>query len=328
MEVHVARFLEREYKALCKKPVPIESVDLCPASGILSEQTGDLMDVHYDEKAEFFDAFLDRRYRAYTMAYYGETPEEVESSGLTLEEAQGNKFRLIAERIGLRGDERILNIGCGFGSFESWLFENYPDVEVVGVTPSIVQVDFLRKCMADSEHPFGQGRFRVIHKDLDSLDDEDVEPESFDVVTSIGLVCAIRNLEQLHAKVARYLRPGGRAFHHLITSRPVIPQFLDPSKSLIGAYFPGGRIWPFDELPRHAESHLRFEKSWFINGMNYWTTLDEWHKRYWGSLERLRQHLPPERLKFWNDYFILCKACFRPESGIHFGNGHYLFSKG
>jgi cyclopropane-fatty-acyl-phospholipid synthase len=306
--------------------VSIDTVNLCPNTGILSEQTRDLMNVHYDEKAEFFDSFLDSRYRAYTMAYYGETPEEVRAADISLEEAQGNKFRLIAERIGIKGDERILNIGCGFGSFETFLFENYPDVEVVGVTPSIVQVDFLRRCMEDPEHAFSKGAFRVIHKDLESLNDEDIEPESFDVVVSIGLVCAIKNLEQLHDKVAHYLKPGGRAFHHLITSRPVIPQFLDPSRSLIGAYFPGGRIWPFEEIPRHAHK-LKFEQSWFINGMNYWTTLEEWHRRFWSNIEKLKQHLPVERIRFWNDYFMLCKACFIPDQGAHFGNGHYLFSK-
>jgi len=325
-EKHVARFLEREYRALIERPVDIEEISLCPNSGQLSEQTKDLMDVHYDERLEFFDSFLDRHYRAYTMAYYGKTPQEVKESSLTLEEAQGNKFRLICERIGLKGGERILNIGCGFGSFEKYLFENYKDIEVVGVTPSIVQTAYLNECISDKNHLFSKNGFKVVEKDLESLGDEDVEPGSFDVVTSIGLVCAIRNLRQLHEKVARYLKPGGKAFHHLIVSRPVIPQFLDPSKSLIGAYFPGGRIWPFEELPKHTEE-LRLEKKWFINGMNYWTTLEEWHRRFWMNIDLLKENLPEERIKFWNDYFILCKACFSPGDGAYFGNGHYLFKK-
>lgn len=325
-EAHVARFLEREYKSLLLKPVEIEEINLCPFEGALSEQTDDLMDTHYDEKFEFFDSFLDQHYRAYTMAYYGETADEVRDKDITLEEAQANKFRLICDRIGIRGDERILNIGCGFGSFERYLFENYPDVQVVGVTPSYVQVDYLKNCMKDSGHLFAVHNLDIVKKDLESLNDEDIDPESFDVVTSIGLVCAIRNLEQLHDKVERYLRPGGKAFHHLIVSKPVIPQFLDPSKSLIGEYFPGGRIWPFDELPKHAKN-LRLANRWFINGMNYWTTLNEWHKRFWKNIDRLKDHLPEERLVFWSDYFILCKACFLPGDGAYFGNGHYLFKK-
>ncbi|HFD86228.1 MAG TPA: methyltransferase domain-containing protein [Gammaproteobacteria bacterium] len=284
------------------------------------------MDTHYDEKMEFFNSFLDNHFRAYTMAYYGEQPDFVRETDITLEEAQGKKFQLICERIGIKGDERILNIGCGFGSFEQYLFENYPDVEVVGVTPSVVQINFLNKCLNDPEHVFYGQQFSVIHKDLDSLDDGDIQSSSFDVVTSIGLICAIKNLEKLHERVAEYLKPGGKAFHHLIVSRPVIPQFLDPSQSLIGAYFPGGRIWPFTELPRHAKQ-LELINSWFINGMNYWATLDEWHRRFWLHADELQNHLPVERIQFWNDYFILCKACFRPLKGEAFGNGHYLFRK-
>ncbi|HID45362.1 MAG TPA: methyltransferase domain-containing protein [Chromatiaceae bacterium] len=325
-EEHVARFLAREYKMLVNKPVTVDGLNLCPSSGALSEQTADLMDTHYDEKLAFFEGFLDTHYRAYTMAYYGETPEAVRNTDISLEEAQRNKFRLICERIGIQGAERILNIGCGFGSFEQYLFENYPDIEVIGVTPSVIQTSFLNECMNDSGHFFHGKNFTVVQKDLESLNDEDVTPGSFDVVTSIGLVCAIKNLEELHDKVFKYLKPGGKAFHHLITSKPVIPQFLDPTQSLIGDYFPGGRIWPFDELPRHAKN-LELINSWFINGMNYWTTLDEWHKRFWSNIEEIRKHLPAKRIRFWSDYFILCKACFLPKEGAFFGNGHYLFQK-
>lgn len=325
-ETHVSRFLAREYQSLVDNPVMVDELNLCLSASKLSEQTADLMDTHYDEKMEFFESFLDKHFRAYTMAYYGETPESVREACITLEEAQGKKFQLICERIGIRGDERILNIGCGFGSFEQYLFENYPDIEVVGVTPSVVQVKFLNECLNDPEHLFYGQHFTVIHKDLESLDDRDVHPGSFDVVSSIGLVCAIKNLEQLHDKVFRYLKPGGRAFHHLIVSKPVIPQFLDPSQSLIGDYFPGGRIWPFAELPRHAKK-LELSNSWFINGMNYWTTLDEWHRRFWLNIDKLQNHLSETRIQFWNDYFILCKSCFLPENGALFGNGHYLFRK-
>ncbi len=325
-EEHVARFLEREYRSLVDNPVSVDELSFCPSAGELSEQTSDLMDTHYDEKMEFFKSFLDTHYRAYTMAYYGETAEAVRNTRISLEEAQGRKFQLICERIGIKGDERILNIGCGFGSFEQYLFENYSDIEVVGVTPSIVQMNFLKECMNNPRHLFYGRRFAVIHKDLESLNDRDIQPGSFDVVTSIGLVCAIKNLEQLHDKVSRYLRSNGKAFHHLITSRPVIPQFLDPSQSLIGDYFPGGRIWPFNELPRHAKT-LELINSWFINGMNYWATLDDWHRRFWANIDCLHNHLPAKRIQFWNDYFILCKACFLPGNGAWFGNGHYLFRK-
>ena len=325
-EMHVARFLEREYKAAMDLGVTLESLGVSASTGPMWEETEELIETHYDEQIEFFDSFLDARYRAYSMAYYGEDAEEVNSSSLSLEDAQERKFDLICKRIGIIGNERILNIGCGFGSFEKYILKRYPDVEIIGVTPSDVQVNYLSKSINDSNHVFSHGAFSVIHKDFSKIEDDELQPESFDLITSIGLLEQVKNMDVLNEKIASLLKPGGMAFHHFIVSKMPIPQFLDASETLIGSYFPGGRIWPQDEFCRHTE-HLEIKDSWFINGRNYWRTLDEWHKRFWRNMEKLSVHLDSERIEYWNDYFILCKACFLPKNGELFGNAHYLFQK-
>lgn len=325
-EAHVARFLEREYKAFQESSVTPADLGIDTTEGPMFQETRDLMEVHYDEKFEFFDSFLDRQFYAYTMAYYGEAPAEIRSCGLSLEEAQGNKFQLICDRIGLEGNERILNLGCGFGSFERFLFQYYPGVEVVGVTPSRVQVDAIRSCMSDPDSLLFDRDFNVILTDFNDLSDQDVMAESFDVVTTIGLAEQTKNMRSFNKKVAHYLKPGGKAFHHMISSRITIPQFIDPDKTLIGDYFPGGRIWPISELAGHTDD-MELLNSWFINGMNYWTTLDEWQRRFWSHVDLLYPHLSIDRIRFWSDYFVLCKACFLPFQGALFGNAHHLYRK-
>lgn len=325
-EAHIARFLSREYEAVLNNPTTLDQLGLSTTSGPMWEETGNLMETHYDEKFEFFDSFLDSRYYAYTMAYYGDTPEEIHASSISLEVAQKNKFRLICERIGLEGEERILNLGCGFGSFERYLKEYYPNTQVVGVTPSKVQVAAIQECLSSPDSAFEGLDFSVILKDVAALTDEDIAPESFDVISSIGLLEQSKNMQSFQTKIARYLKPGGKAFHHMISSRITIPQFINPAETLIGDYFPGGRIWPMDELPKHTRE-FEHKQSWFLNGMNYWMTLDEWHRRFWQNMETLHKHLSVERIRFWNDYFILCKACFSPMSGEVFGNAHHLFRK-
>lgn len=325
-ESHVARFLEREYLSLQKNPVSLEDAGIDPTAGPMSEQTANLMETHYDQELFLFSSFLDDYYMAYTMAYYGVNEEEVFHSSFSIEDAQAEKFRLICERAGIQGNERILNIGCGFGAFERYLLENYSEATIIGVTPSEVQSGYILDCCNNSDHIFHDGRFEIIKTDFDSLLNHDIPFGSFDMVVSVGLVDAIKNLRIFNERVAQYLKPGGTAFHHVIVSKSVIPQFLNSSGSLIGEYFPGGRVWPLDELPRHA-GPLRFERSWFINGMNYWKTLDEWHKKFWQNMDSLQGRLSAEELAYWSDYFILCKACFRPLSGTVFGNGHYLFTK-
>ena len=319
-EEHVARFLGREYKDLMGKELSLSDIGMDPSLGPMFDQTENLMETHYDQELDIFSGFLDRKYFAYTMAYYD---DQIEPPSISLEKAQENKFSLICKRIRIEGDERILNVGCGFGSFERYLLENYPNIKIVGITPSKIQADYIREKMADPSHVFDAERFELIQEDFENLE---LEPASFDLVTSIGLIEAVRNLKSFHEKVSYYLKPGGRAFHHLIVSKIVIPQFLDSRNSLIGKYFPGGRVWPFDEIQRYTGS-LRLEKKWFVNGMNYWRTLDEWHNRFWKNIEDIRDSNNNLDIEYWNDYFILCKACFLPEGGAVFGNGHYLLRK-
>ena len=139
-EEHVARFLEREYKAAANKPISLEELGISAAKGPMWEETEELIETHYDEQIEFFNSFLDSSYRAYSMAYFGDDRDEVMNSALSLEEAQTKKFQLICDRIGIQGDEKILNIGCGFGSFERYILQRFPHVH--GKRQSISPIAF------------------------------------------------------------------------------------------------------------------------------------------------------------------------------------------
>lgn len=325
-EKRITRFLSREYQRLIEKPSSLDNLGISTRSGPMWEETNELIEEHYDENLEFFETFLDTSYSAYSMALYGDTPEQVKNSSITLEQAQTAKFDTICQRMGINGNERILNIGCGFGSLEKYLFNKFPDLEIVSITPSSVQVKYLSDQMQNTESPLFQKQFSLIQNDFDALSNEKIGKERYDIVCSIGLLEQVKNMQALFAKIADCLKPGGRTFHHYIVSQIVIPQFLNAKETLIGAYFPGGRIWPIAEMEQHTD-YFTLENSWFINGMNYWKTLDEWHNRFWKNIEDLHQIMPLERVRHWNDYFILCKACFSPFDGKLFGNGHYLFRK-
>ena len=92
-------------------------------------------------------------------------------------------------------------------------------------------------------------------------------------------------------------------------------------------YFPGGHIWPYAELKRH-NTHLQFIDSWFLNGMNYWMTLDAWHTRFWQAIDHLYpDYLSLDEVQDWNKYFVLSKTMFSPNQGRSYGVGHYLYQK-
>ncbi len=162
-EDHLVRYFEREYRRLSDNPVTLQSLGISTDQGPMMEETEALMDSHYDERPEFFASFLDTRYMAYSMAYYGESPEIIRSSSASLEEAQRAKFALIAKRARIEGHERILNIGCGFGSLETYLLEEFPDLEIVGITPSTVQIAYLRQNDCKIRQTIlGSGKFKLI----------------------------------------------------------------------------------------------------------------------------------------------------------------------
>lgn len=327
-EKRLSRFFSREYAPYLAQHDAALEQQIVTDEGPLVLQNEDLMDDHYDKDLALFESFLDRHYMAYTMAYYGEEPDAIVGSNLSLEAAQANKFKLICTRAGLQGKERILNLGCGFGPFETYLFETYPDIDVTSLTSSRVQAAYLQKCIDDPNHPVKPGQCRLLHGVFGSDENSGLSDRSFDMVFAIGLFEHINNLHSAFERISRLLVAGGRCFLHLIVSIPAFPQYQDSNKTLIGKYFPGGRVWPFGVLARQND-FFELENSWYLNGMNYWKTLDEWHRRYWERIEELYNNpLDTDAIRHWNDYFILCKVVlFAPLQGKVYGNGHYLFRK-
>ena len=144
-EERLCRYFTREYKRLARNPMQLDECGIRTDTGAMWEETEDLISSHYDEQLVFFEAFLDKRYRAYSMAYYAEDPSRALTRQISIEQAQTDKFSVICERIGINGTERVLNIGCGFGSFEQYLVERFPDIELVSITPSQVQTRYLEQ---------------------------------------------------------------------------------------------------------------------------------------------------------------------------------------
>ncbi|HJQ85254.1 MAG TPA: cyclopropane-fatty-acyl-phospholipid synthase family protein [Candidatus Binatia bacterium] len=158
---------------------------------------------HYDVSNEFYELFLDRR-MVYTCAYYRRPDGD-------LDQAQEDKLDLVCRKLDLRPGERLLDIGCGWGSLVLWATERY-GVEARGVTLSQQQADWAqatirRAGLAD--------RARVDHMDYRDLPCD----LRFDKVAAVGVIehLGIRNYPAYFARVHELLRPGGRFLNHGIT---------------------------------------------------------------------------------------------------------------
>ena len=282
------------------------------------------IDVSYNQDERVYRAFLDDDYIAYTCAFFNAT-ETLPPENISLVQAHKNKFDLLIERAQIEDGHTILDLGCGFGGLSKYLMERFDNVRVIGVNPSPVQTRYIREELMADDNPFDNSRFTLIQKYFEDVSDEELPPHSLDRVIILGMFEHVTNMDEVFRRVARVLKPGGKCITHYIVSIDTIPRLLDAGDSMIGDYFPGGHIWPYDEGTRH-NTHLAFRQRWFLNGHNYLSTLEHWHRQFWDAIEDLYPEvLNIEQVEYWNRYFSMCKGMFAPMHGTRYGVGHYLY---
>src|SRR5450755_2247332 len=182
---------------------------------------------HYDVSNTFYEWVLGPS-MAYTCACY---PHQ----DATLEEAQANKFDLVARKLGLREGVRLLDVGCGWGGMVIHAAREY-GVKALGVTLSAQQAAWAQAAI---EQEGLSGLAEVRH-----LDYRDVPETGFDAVSSIGLTEHIgkQNLPSYFAFLYSKLKPGGRLLNHCIT-RPDNTEPPIRKNGFINRYvFPDGEL--------------------------------------------------------------------------------------
>ena len=158
---------------------------------------------HYDVSNDFYALFLDKR-MVYTCAYYRRPDGD-------LDQAQEDKLDLVCRKLRLAPGERLLDIGCGWGSLVMWAAERY-GVEAHGVTLSAAQAEWAETAIRRAGL---EDRARVEHLDYREL------PAGlrFDKVAAVGVIehLGIASYPAYFARVHELLRPGGVFLNHGIT---------------------------------------------------------------------------------------------------------------
>src|SRR5918995_7041837 len=203
-----ARLLAAALRAAgVQRPPPPPAAELRPR-GRLHTLRRDAAAVrhHYDVSNEFFALFLDET-MTYSCALFEEGTE-------TLEEAQEAKLELICSKLDLQPGQRVLDIGCGWGSFAIHAAREH-GVSVVGITLSPPQAELA----AERARQAGLAD-RV---EIRVMDYRDLGDETFDAVASIGMVEHVgeSRIDEYAALIAGVLAPGGRVLNHgIVALRP------------------------------------------------------------------------------------------------------------
>jgi cyclopropane-fatty-acyl-phospholipid synthase len=252
---------------------------------------------HYDVGNEFFALFLDES-MTYSCAFFSR-------GASTLEEAQRAKLALTCEKLGLQAGERVLDVGCGWGSFAVHAAREH-GVHVTGITLSAPQAALARE-RATAAGVADRVDFRV-------MDWRELDAEAFDAIVSIGMVEHVgsANIDAYAARLASLLRPGGRVLNHGIARL----RHTDPEAGPFSERF----VFP-DAAPLHL-SRICFalERAGLAIdhaegfASDYAETLRHWAERLDSRLDRALELAGPERLRVWRLYLRAARRGF--ESGF------------
>jgi cyclopropane-fatty-acyl-phospholipid synthase len=249
---------------------------------------------HYDVGNEFFALFLDES-MTYSCAIYSKGAE-------TLEDAQLAKLDLIASKLALEPGMRLLDVGCGWGSFAIHAAKNY-GVTVTGVTLSPSQAGLAREKVAQA------GLSERV--EIRVADYRELPGGSFDAIASIGMSEHVgeSQIDNYAKTLFGLLRPGGMLLNHAIAA-------LDPEYDSLDDEFSMRYVFPDGEALPLSRVQLAMERAGFhvdhVEGFreDYARTLREWTKRLDEHLERAEQLAGVQRTRVWRLYLRAARHGF------------------
>ena len=247
---------------------------------------------HYDLSRELYGAFLDQDLQ-YSCAYFA-------SPGLSLDQAQAAKKKHLAAKLLLERNQRVLDIGCGWGGLAIELARNH-DVQVDATSLSKEQLSFAR-AMANASGM--SDRVRFLAKDYRELDGV------FDRIVSVGMFehVGVPYYPVFFAKIAQLLASRGVALVHTIGAtdgpglgNPWIRKYI----------FPGGYIPALSEILPAIERAGLVITDIEILRTHYAETLRRWRERFLANWDNLRRYYDDRFRRMWEFYLAASEMSFR-----------------
>lgn len=244
---------------------------------------------HYDLGNDLYSAMLDKRLN-YTCAYWRDADN--------LDDAQEAKLELVCRKIGAHPGMRILELGCGWGSFAKYAAEKH-GCEVLGVTVSKEQV------------ALGMKLCQGLPVELRLQDYREVTGQ-YDAVISIGVMehVGYKNYPTYMDVVDRCLKPDGIAFIHTIGGNASITTGEPWTDKYI---FPNGMLPSIAQLGKAMEHRFVME-DWHNFGPYYDQTLMAWHTNFNAAWPSLKEKYGERFRRMWNYYLLSSAGGFRSRS--------------
>ncbi|MEU3184321.1 cyclopropane-fatty-acyl-phospholipid synthase family protein [Streptomyces sp. NPDC006923] len=260
---------------------------------------------HYDVGNDFYELVLGPS-MVYSCAYWDS------GADFTLEDAQRDKLDLICRKLALKEGDRLLDVGCGWGSMAIHAARHY-GARVTGVTLSREQAAYARKRIAE-EGLTDRIEIRV-------QDYRDVRDGPYDAISSIGMAEHVGSVQYREYADALYalLRPGGRLLNHQIARRPEQNEDEYRIDDFIDAYvFPDGELAPLGRTLATLEEAGFEARDVESIREHYALTLRRWVSNLEKHWARAVRSTSPGRARVWRLYMAASAISFeRNKIGVN-----------
>ena len=289
------------------------------AGRAIAEHTAAANEQHYELPPEFFEICLGARLK-YSCCLYP-------AVDTTLDEAEEAALAETCTHAGLADGQRVLELGCGWGSLSLWMAERYPKSRITAVSNSHGQ----RQHIETQAKARGLTNLTVITCDMN-----DFTPNAggggFDRIVSVEMFEHMANWRALLTRGHGWLKPDGRMFIHIFTHRDA-PYRFDHTDSgdFIAQHFFTGGVMPSRGLMRQFPDLFRVEQEWTWNGAHYQRTADHWLANMDANgdrvMELMRETYGADAglwRRRWRRFYLATAGLFGNDGGNTWAVSHYL----
>ena len=288
------------------------------SSSPIAVSTSEANQQHYEVPSSFFQWVLGTHLK-YSSALW-------DKGASTLTEAEENMLDTVCQRAKIEDGMNILDLGCGWGSLSLWMARKFPNSQILGISNSQSQQDFIKSRCKDLD---------ISNLKLEKCDINDFKTtKTWDRIVSIEMLEHVRNHRGLFKSMKEWVTPTGLMFIHVFCHHRYPYLFEDQGDhNWMGRYFFTGGMMPSCNYLTDCQDHWKIQDKWTVNGTNYQKTADAWL----ANTDARKQDIIPLFSKVYGDqdaqkwfhrwrlFFLACSELFGYKNGKEWLVGHYLF---